>query len=283
MKIVVTGATGFIGRHVINSLLSDGYSVTVICRDRSKLNFFNWCNNVQVIEYDINTPLSNEIRDKIVDNDKLVHLAWSNLPNYNQSFHIENQFYNQFDFLNKLIKSGMKDITISGTCFEYGMLNGCLKESIVSDPQNFYSISKDTLRKSLFQLIPEYSCVIKWVRLFYLYGEGQASNSLIPQLKLAIESGENEFKMSKGDQIRDFLNVTEAASNIKKICINVNKSSIINCCSGKPISVRNFVENYIEENNLKIKLNLGYYEYSKNEPFAFWGDITLLKSIINIQ
>jgi dTDP-6-deoxy-L-talose 4-dehydrogenase (NAD+) len=86
--------------------------------------------------------------------------------------------------------------------------------------------------------------------------------------------------MSGGKQLRDYLPVEKVAEYIVKISIDDKITGIINCCSGEPISIRKFVENYIAEKNKNIELNLGYYPYPDYEPMAFWGDNKKLMKIL---
>ena len=152
------------------------------------------------------------------------------------------------------------------------MREGGLSVDMPADPQNAYSLAKDTLRKFIQQLQLNYEFNFKWVRLFYTYGKGQSGNSILSQLQKALENGDDVFNMSGGEQLRDYLHVEKVAEKLVDVSFDDRHSGIINCCSGKPISIRNLVENYLRENNKHIKLNLGYYPYPDYEPMAFWGD-----------
>ena len=109
------------------------------------------------------------------------------------------------------------------------------------------------------------------MRLFYLFGEFQSKHSLYSQLVRDIENNSEYFNMSAGEQIRDFLPVEDAVIQIIKFSVETNSSILANICSGKPVSVRSFVENIINERKSKIKINLGHFKYSDIEPLAFWG------------
>ena len=87
--------------------------------------------------------------------------------------------------------------------------------------------------------------------------------------------------MSGGEQLRDYLPVEKVAEYIVKISMQDKIRGIINCCSGKPISIRKLVENYLSEKNASIELNMGYYEYPDYEPMAFWGDNKKLMKILD--
>ena len=271
MKILVTGATGFIGNYVISELLKRGISIIAADRDIEKAKHQEWFGSVQFLKFDIkNVP--DEMISIIASADKLIHLAWEGLPNYKELYHFEQNLPNQYNFIKTVVKAGVKDITISGTCFEYGMREGGLSVDMPADPQNAYSLAKDTLRKFIQQLQLNYEFNFKWVRLFYTYGKGQSGNSILSQLQKALENGDDVFNMSGGEQLRDYLHVEKVAEKLVDVSFDDRHSGIINCCSGKPISIRNLVENYLRENNKHIKLNLGYYPYPDYEPMAFWGD-----------
>jgi len=272
MKVIVTGGTGFIGNYIVKQLLQQGLDVIVTGTNMKKAINRDWFTKVDFVELDINKPLTNEFKHKIVSSDKLIHLIWSDLPNYKELLHFENNLMPQYSFIKEVIELGLVDITITGTCLEYGMQNGCLNTDSFTDPQNPYALAKDTLRKFLQQIQQKIDFKLKWVRLFYMYGEGQSQKSILSQLEKAIENGDQIFNMSGGEQLRDYLPVNEVAKKITKISLQNKIDGVFNCCSGKPISIRKLVENYLVENNLKIELNLGHYPYPDYEPMAFWGD-----------
>ncbi len=213
--------------------------------------------------------------------DLLIHLAWQGLPNYKSLFHFENNLPVHYSFLKNMVVHGLKNIVVTGTCFEYGMKEGCLSEDMITDPQNPYALAKDTLRKFLFELKKKHPFDCRWIRLFYMYGEGQNANSLLSQLQAALQNGDKEFNMSGGEQERDYLPIEKVAEYIVTIALQDNISGVINCCSGQPIKVKQLVENYLKDNKQEIKLNLGYYPYADYEAMSFWGDDTKLKKIIN--
>lgn len=273
MKILVTGATGFIGKHVVNALLKiEDLQITVTSSSLSKLQECYANVNVTILPYDIYEGDSMlKPYEYFGKPDKLIHLAWRGLPNYGNTFHITENLAADVRFLQSLIDAGLNDITVTGTCFEYGMLEGELGEETVSVPSNFYALAKDSLRKTLVIYQNQKSFDLKWVRLFYLYGSGQHQNTLIGQLNTAIQKGEICFNMSGGMQIRDYLKVEEAAFNIAVIALQNQVLGIINNCSGNAVRLIDFVKSYLLAQKSEIELNLGYYPYSHFESMAFWG------------
>jgi nucleoside-diphosphate-sugar epimerase len=279
-KILVTGATGFIGNYVIEELLKQGCEVVASSADPIKAKDKSWFKKVQYIPFNLKQfDAVTNYQHYFGDPDMVIHLAWEGLPNYKSAFHTEENLPRHFAFLKNLVENGQGDITITGTCFEYGMQEGCLSENMETKPANAYAIAKDSLRKQLQQLQQQEAFYLKWVRLFYIYGAGQNPNSLLSQLEKALENGEAVFNMSKGAQVRDYLPIEKVAAYIVAIALQKNTTGVINCCSGKGITVKDFVQNYLKKKNQAITLNLGFYPYTDYEPMQFWGDNTKLKSI----
>ncbi len=276
----MTGATGFIGQHVVPLLVQSGHDVTVIVRQASSLTSFNWSADVGVIEADI-YQLEHRWLGQVGLQDCLLHLAWQGLPNYQQAFHIERNLPADFAFIRQLVELGLKHVVVTGTCFEYGNQEGCLSESALTLPENNYAIAKNELRKHLVELQTEIPFKLIWARLFYMHGEGQSSSSLLSQLQQAIERGDDVFDMSGGEQLRDYLPVTCVAEYLQKLVESHENDGSVNVCSGHAISIKQLVETYLKQHNATIKLNLGFYPYSKQEPMAFWGDNTKLLTWLN--
>ena len=279
MKILVTGATGFVGKHVINELLKNDHQVIGTTRD-GHLNISN--NRLRYAFLDLDNPDASINYFSHFDSpDLLIHLAWQGLPNYTSLFHFEKNLMAHYLFLKNMISNGLHELVVTGTCFEYGMKEGCLSEDMITDPQNPYALAKDTLRKFLFELQKKHTFDCKWIRLFYMYGEGQNANSLLSQLQTALQNNDEAFNMSGGEQERDYLPVEKIAEYIVTIALQKKTSGIINCCSGKPIKVKQLVDNYLNDTKQEIQLNLGHYPYTDYEAMSFWGDDTKLKKIIN--
>lgn len=281
-KILVTGATGFIGNYVVKELLENNCKVIATSFNEEKARTAPWFSQVTYIPFDISKsdPTIN-YRSFFNDPDILIHLAWEGLPNYKSAFHIEENFPRHLNFLKNLIRNGLADLMVTGTCFEYGMQEGCLSEQMETMPSNSYAIAKDALRKTLEEIQQKKNIQLKWARLFYMYGKGQNPNSLFSQLDIALDKSDTVFNMSGGEQVRDYLPVEKMAAYIVKIALQNRVTGIINCCSGTPITVKQLVEDYLKERNKNISLNLGYYPYSDYEPMSFWGDNTKLNAIVS--
>jgi dTDP-6-deoxy-L-talose 4-dehydrogenase (NAD+) len=281
-KILVTGATGFIGNYVVQELLKHNYSVIATSADGQKAKQSSWFDQATYIPFDFSQfEQSADYYQFFQRPDVMIHLAWEGLPNYKSSFHVEKNLPRHLGILGNLIKNGLRDLTVTGTCLEYGMQEGPLKEDMPALPSNSYAIAKNELRKLLEELQQHNPFSFKWIRLFYIYGKGQNPNSLLSQLDTALKNNDQVFNMSGGKQTRDYLPVEKLAGYVVKIALQDKVTGIINCCSGKPVSVEQFVKNYLQKTNKSISLNLGYYSYPDYEPMHFWGDNSKLKTILN--
>ncbi len=281
MRILVTGATGFIGNHVIDHLLQKGHEIIATSAHVDKAKQFPWYNQVRYIQFDLSAFHKGENYFAFFEKpDKMLHLAWEGLPRYKEDFHLKKNLPGHYLFLSNLIENGLNDLTVAGTCLEYGMQEGCLKETDPAMPLFAYPSAKNQLRMMLEKLSTEFQFNLKWVRLFYMYGKGQNPNSLLSQLDRAIEQGDEEFNMSEGEQVRDYLPVEKVAEYLSAITLNQNFTGIVNCCSNEPVRLKDFVADYLKHKNSQIKINFGYYSYNDYEPMRFWGDNSRLLSIL---
>ncbi len=269
MKVAVTGASGFIGQHVLANLLAHDVEIVAVTRNAARLAWLSKA--VRVVEMDITHPTP-DCFEQMGSPEVLIHLAWGGLPNYKSPHHFEIELPRQYHFLKTMVEAGLTSLLVTGTCFEYGMQSGALSEDMPTKPNNPYAYAKDALRQQLEFLKSIQPFNQTWARLFYMYGEGQPSTSLYPKLKEAISLGDKVFNMSGGEQLRDYLPVTEVALQIVRLAIAQRDLGTVNICSGTPISIRRLVEHWLQENNWKIELGLGYYPYPDYEPMAFWGD-----------
>ena len=266
MKIAVTGATGFIGRHVLATLAN--YDVDIVAVSRHDKH----CLNMDIADVNSNTY------EQLGSPDVFIHLAWDGLPNYHSLHHFETELPKHYQFIKQLVEAGLSSVVVAGTCFEYGMRSGSLSTELRPQPSNAYAYAKTALHQQLQFLQGKKNFNLAWARLFYLYGQGQAASSLYSLFQQAVTRGDKIFNMSGGEQLRDFLPIEIAAQQLVDLALQQSNSTV-NICSGQPISVRRLVEQWRSEKNSDIELNLGYYPYPDYEPMAFWGK----KNIIDTQ
>lgn len=283
MKVLVTGATGFIGNYVIAELLKRNINVIATSSKAENAKQKSWYHQVTFIEHQISENSKENLFQKFNSPDVLIHLAWGDLNNFKSETHLTQILPAHLSFLKNLIKNGLKDLTCIGTCLEYGMQEGELDEDMDCKPSIAYPKAKHQLRIELNKLHSQVNFSFKWVRLFYMYGYGQTSKSILPLLDKAIEENLPEFNMSLGEQVRDYLPVEKVSENIVIFALQQKVEGIINCCSNNPITIKQFVLNHLKNKHKSIKLNLGYYPYTDYEPMKFWGNNKKQLKIINMN
>jgi len=269
LKIAVTGASGFIGRHVLRALDGRGIDIVAVTRNAGRLAAAGV--PLRVVEMDIGRA-DDSTFDRLGRPDTLIHLAWDGLPNYRSPHHLEIELPRQQAFLESMLEAGLSSLLVTGTCFEYGLQSGCLAEDMEPRPDNPYARAKDASRRALEARKERRPFALTWARLFYMYGDGQAASSLYSTLSAAVARGDRVFDMSGGEQLRDFLPVEEVADSVVRLAMRRSDFGCVNVCSGRPVSVRAQVEAWLEQNGWSIELNLGHYPYPDYEPMEFWGD-----------
>tara|TARA_B100000941_G_C28502390_1_gene555165 strand:+ start:1287 stop:2093 length:807 start_codon:yes stop_codon:yes gene_type:complete len=266
MTIHLIGSEGFIGK----AIQKNSKNVTLHCwshKHKEKSNRFN------LFDKGSWENLLNSHPDTVL------LVSWPDLPNYSNCFHIYRNLSLMVELVEALIKSGCKNIIVSGTCYEYGDIDGCLEEDIEVKPNNAYAIAKDALRRSIEFICEKNSVRWVWARIFYPYGEDQNQNSLYPSLLRAIKKNDQEFNISSGNQKRDFISSDQVALNLLFLCTNFKAKGIFNCGSGVPTSIIEFVKKIIKKKGSSIIIRTGVCFDRFGEPEAFWANMKKFNSL----
>ena len=169
-KVIVSGATGFVGQHLIPLLLNNNFQVIATSRDQQKASKFSWYKDVKFIALDLS---KDQMTIDTPQDVGLIHLAWQGLPNYKSSFHIDVNLPQSYNFIKSLVLQNLSQVLVVGTCYEYGLQSGPIASITKPLPCNPYAIAKNNLREQLYALSKEYSFCFQWARLFYMYGKGK--------------------------------------------------------------------------------------------------------------
>lgn len=270
MKVAVTGARGFVGRHVLTELARRDIDIVASGRpggmpDEPAATRLRW------VSLDLASPPENSFA-ALYCPDVVLHLAWGGLPNYRSPHHVEAELPRHLAFLENAVRNGLSTLVVAGTCLEYGFQSGALPANAETHPTTPYGAAKDLLRRKLQALQASCPFRLTWARLFYMYGDDQPGTSLWPSLKAAARAGQQEFPMSGGEQLRDYLPVEDVARHLVEFALDPADRGPVNVCSGRPISVREFVETKIRQNGWSIKPKYGELPYTDYEPMSFWGE-----------
>ncbi|KFN43126.1 NAD-dependent epimerase/dehydratase family protein [Arenimonas oryziterrae] len=280
MRIAITGASGFVGRHVLQALHEREQDVVVVARTAARAASIPGPHASVVLDV---ADGGEDPFAAMGKPDVLIHLAWDGLPNYQSTRHVETELPAQIRFLAACVRGGLKRLVVTGTCFEYGLAAGELTEQTPTQPCTQYGRAKDRLRQELQAWQADADFELAWLRLFYLFGEGQSEKSLYPLFQAALQRGDAGFDMSGGDQVRDFLPVREAARLLVDVALLRGDTGVVNLCSGRPITVRRLVQSWIDAAGADIAMNLGRLPYSEIEPMAFWGSRARLNALLGVS
>jgi nucleoside-diphosphate-sugar epimerase len=278
--VALTGATGFIGRHVLAALAATDADIAVLLRPgRPPLDLPARARAV-VMDLDDAAP---DTFERLGRPDVLVHLAWGGLPNYASATHVDIELPRQRRFLDACVQGGLRRLLVTGTCLEYGMQEGELSEERPAAPATSYAIAKHRLHEELDTWRSTRGLALAWLRVFYLFGPGQSASSLFAQLNAAIDRGDSHFPMSAGDQMRDFMPVGQAAAEISRLAALAVDAGTVNLCSGQPTRVIDMARRWVAERGAAIALDTGRFPYPTYEPFSFWGSRSRLDQLLEAK
>lgn len=273
MRVAVSGASGFVGRHVLGELRRRDVDVVALVRSPDQLDQHPRQLQVRV---DLEAPAADDF-DRMGQPDVLIHLAWAGLNNFKSPSHLSVELPRQREWLEHLLRAGLGKLCAVGTCLEYGMLSGEQNEWNACEPTVAYAQAKTRLLDQLLSLQGSLGFALTWARLYYVYGPGQAATSLFSQLRSCLLSGRTEFPMSPADQIRDFLPIHCAARNIVDLALAGVDAGVVNVCSGTGVTVEDMVRKWLSDWNAKVELRKGVFPYPDYEPFEFWGSTDKLR------
>lgn len=257
MRVLLTGATGFVGRQILRELIEKNVSVIPIVRYGKGLDIAGLPNIERVIS---TNDLFREAEDwwwSCCQNiDIVIHAAWYAEPgSYLQASQNIDCLIGSLNLAKGAASAGVKKIVGIGTCFEYDFTAGFCSVSTALKPLTSYAATKVALFLTLTEWLASKGVDFSWCRLFYLYGEGENERRLAPYLRRQLEKGEFA-DLSTGNQVRDFMDVTEVGKLIANVALS-RQVGAINICSGVPITVKKFAEKIADEYGRRDLLRFG--------------------------
>lgn len=264
MKIMVTGANGYLGSKVVSKLLDLGNIVYALDFKSNHID-----KRANILEVDIFDERNYyEICDKP---EVCLHMAWRDGFIHNSTNHIID-LSNHFKFLKNVIDSGIKQIAIMGTMHEAGYFEGMIGELTSTNPLSLYGIAKDCLRRSIENYCQDKRTIVQWLRAFYIYGDDDFGNSIFCKIRQSVKDGKATFPFTSGKNKYDFIHINDLVNEISYAVMQSKISGEINVCSGKPISLSEQIEWYISYNQLPIKLDYGKYPDRPYDSPCVYGD-----------
>ena len=272
MRILLTGATGFIGSHVARLLINTEHEVSVLVLANDDL----W--RIQDIVPGLNIVRANlgdhdSIRDELVKirPDMCLHLAWYLVPGkYLAAYENVDMLTDSLRLATILVELNCKRLVSIGTCFEYGMGTTPLSEASPTKPRTLYAASKLALYTVLEQLGNLTGMEIAWLRPFYLYGPYEQEQRLVPSVIISLLR-DREARVTNGEQVRDFLHVEDVAAAIWAV-VQSGLTGPVNIGSGKPVTVREIIQKIAEIIGKLDLIAYGAVPYSPDDPMYVCAD-----------
>ena len=275
MKILVTGANGYLGQGVVKELLNRGEDV--IATDFKLENVDNRAKKIVGNLFEISNPY--DFFDKP---DVVMHMAWRDGFIHSSDNHIKD-LPKHFEFIKELIDAGLKRIAVMGSMHEVGFWEGAINENTPCNPLNLYGISKNALKDMVKLLANQNNIEYQWLRGYYIVGNSQYGSSIFSKITAAAKSGEKEFPFTMGQNKYDFINYEDFCKQIAETICQNEVNGIINICSGKPEKLADRVERFIKENAYDIKLKFGAFPDRPYDSKAVWGDDKKIRKILKID
>ena len=272
-KVLITGANGYIGRHVVTAALNKG--LTVLAAD---FDFDEVDDRVIQVTHSIFSD-DDDLFEKLGSPDVIVHLAWRNGFVHNSETHIED-LANHYHFLKRMVDSGVKQTAVMGTMHEIGYHEGAIDEQTPTNPQSLYGIAKNALRDILFNITQNTDTVVQWLRAYYIVGDDARGSSIFAKLVQAEHEGKENFPFTTGKNKFDFINIDALAKQIVTTISQDEFSGIINVATGVPETLASRVERFITDNDFKIELTYGVFPDRPYDSPGTWADVTIINKIM---
>lgn len=257
MNVLLTGATGFVGRQILSALLDRGATVRLVLRHTSNTDALpTEVVSAAILTDDLFAESACSWAKHCAGLDTVVHSAWFVEPGtYLQSPKNLDCLTGTLNLAKGATQAGVKRFIGVGTCIEYELSGGYLTTNTPLNPTTPYSAAKAAAYLALKEWLPPQGCEFAWCRLFYLHGPGEDPRRFVPYLRAKLQAGE-PAELTTGNQVRDFLDVRIAGEMIADVALS-SRQGAINICSGMPVTIRQLAEQIAGQYNRLDLLRFG--------------------------
>ncbi|AXX97719.1 NAD-dependent epimerase/dehydratase family protein [Profundibacter amoris] len=275
--VLLTGATGFVGRQILRALLNEGKRVRLVVRTGhdDALASQEGIERVVVTTPDLFAESADWWQETCKGVDTIIHAAWYAEPGkYLTSPKNLDCLAGTIAMAQGAMAAGLRRFVGVGTCFEYDVSVGDLTTDTPLAPQSPYAGAKAAAFLALSQALPVQDVEFAWCRLFYLYGEGEDARRFVPYLRGQLEKGE-VAELTSGKQWRDFMDVRRAGDMIAQVAMG-KVTGAVNVCSGQAITIRQLAERIADEYDRRDLLKFGARPDNLVDPPRVVGVPTVL-------
>ena len=275
MKVLVTGANGYLGQGIVKSLLNNDHAV--VATDFSTQYVDERAYKQECNIFDIPDPYN-----YFGQPDVLLHLAWRDGFVHYSDAHIED-LPKHYAFIKKMATSNVKTIAVLGSMHEIGFFEGSIDENTPCNPESFYGIAKNALREITKLFSKQNGKNFQWLRGYYIVGNSKFGSSVFSKITAAAEEGKETFPFTMGINQFDFIDYDEFCKRIAVTVTQDKVNGIINICSGRPEKLADRVERFIKDNGYAIKLEYGAFPDRAYDSKAVWGDSSKIEQILEAE
>ncbi len=273
-RVLLTGAGGFVGRHVGKALVARGFDVHGVSRHDRTADRLTWhaC--------DLLDATSLERLVAALRPTHLLHLAWYTEPGeYWQSQQNLPWLNASIGLLESFARHGGERAVLVGTCAEYDWAYGyCVEDTTPCKARSLYAASKLALHDVARAFAPTADLGVAWARIFFPFGPHEHPERLVPSVTRALLAGERAA-CSDGEQIRDFVYVRDAASALVAL-LDHEFCGDVNIASGRPVVLKDLVSLIADKLNARHRVDFGRRPRQDSEPPLLLADVSRLKNII---
>ncbi len=271
-RVLLTGATGFIGRHCIPILSERGYDVHGV----SSNDISDDHSNIYWHKVDLLDPGTSWDLIATVKPSHLLHFAWYAVPGkYWTSLENIRWVQSSLNLLHAFIFYGGQRAVMAGTCAEYDLRYGYCSEKLTPlVPSTLYGTCKHSLQILLDSVSKQTGLSTAWGRIFYSYGPHENPDRLVSSVIRSLLLGEHA-RCSHGNQIRDFLYVKDVADAFVAL-LESNVEGPVNIGSGKPVVLKDLIQHISYKLNNEKNINFGVVPVSLDEPPLILSDVNRL-------
>ena len=282
-KVLLTGGSGFIGRHCLTLLETKGYEVHAAARKPVSSLITEMGSNVHWHQADLLNPQNTEDLLAEVRPSDLLHLAWYAVPRkYWTSTENVRWVEGSLALFQSFMKHGGERAVIAGTCAEYDWANECCSETTTAlAPSTLYGNCKHALQIILSSLAAQQGLSLAWGRIFFLYGPNENPARLVASVIQSLLKGQTA-PCSSGQQVRDFLYVEDVADAFVALLAS-QTTGPINIASGDRVMIREVVEEIGRQMSRLDLIQFGALRDSPNDPACLVADITRLRAELGWQ
>lgn len=271
-RVLLTGATGFIGRHCLPLLSARGGEVHAVS-----------CKAPQPNQLDVNWHQADLLDSQQVSNliakvqpTHLLHFAWFAVPGkYWTALDNFRWVQASLDLLQAFAQYGGQRVVMAGTCAEYDWKYGYCSERVTPLlPASVYGSCKHSLHLMLEAFAAQTGLSAAWGRIFFVYGPHEHPSRLVPSVICSLLRGEKAL-CSHGNQIRDFLHVWDVAQAFVTL-LDSQVSGAVNIASGQPVALREIIYKIAEKMGRPDLIHLGYLPTPASDTHLLVADVSRL-------